>query len=62
MIYPFLKYIPFGCAVCFGGDPNDSQIIGLKWGVLSLLAILLFVLSLFTAFFVNIHKRSKKFI
>ena len=49
------------CSVCFGGMPNTSTTIAIRWGVLVLLVILLGVLAGFTKFFMNINKRSKLF-
>lgn len=47
------------CSVCFGGNPNDPAIVGIKMGIFLLLGVLLVVFSLFIQFFINIVRRSK---
>ena len=47
------------CAVCFGGT-DPSMLNALKFGILSLLLILLAVLSLFGSFFWSFQKRAKR--
>jgi len=51
----------FACSVCFYGDPNQSSIIGIRLGILSLLIILLIVMGLFVKFFLNLKKRSQSY-
>ena len=51
----------YACAVCFGATDLSSR-MGLAMAILTLLCILLFVLSGFIAFFVQIQKRAKKFL
>ncbi len=48
----------FACSVCFQ-DPTVSATIGLRWGVLFLLGIVFAILTFFTKFFYNIHKRTR---
>ena len=50
----------YACTVCFGGDPNSTNIQAIKWGILSLLLVLGVVLFLFTIFFIEFQKRAKK--
>lgn len=45
------------CSVCYGNSDSDMA-KGFGWGVLSLLAVVVFVLSGFVAFFIYIAKRS----
>lgn len=47
------------CPVCFG-DPNDPMTVGVKNGVLSLLAIVVTVLIAFAAFFVTLMVRARR--
>ena len=49
----------FACSACFYGDPNQKALIAAKWGVLSMLIIVVGVLGIFIKFFVNFAKRSK---
>ncbi len=45
------------CAACFG--QSDSQLaVGLNWGISSLLAVVVFVLGGFAAFFIYLAKRA----
>ena len=46
------------CAVCFGGS-DKTVILGLQWGVFSLLFILVFVLGLFVRFIWQFNKRAQ---
>jgi hypothetical protein len=48
----------YACSACFYGDPSQKTLIAAKWGVLSLLIILLGVMAGFIAFFINFIKRS----
>ena len=47
------------CPVCYG-DPNDPMTVGVKNGVLSLLAIVVTVLVAFAAFFVTLWVRARR--
>lgn len=48
----------YGCSVCFGAA--DSPVIqAIKWGILVLLAILLFVFACLGNFFYQMHKRGQ---
>ena len=51
--------LSYACAVCFG-DPVSSIMQGIKFGIISLLLILIGVLSLFAHFFIEFQKRAKK--
>lgn len=46
------------CSVCYG-DPDSPMARGLVSAVLTLLAVIVFVLSLFAALMVRFYKRSK---
>jgi hypothetical protein len=48
----------WGCAVCYGAvDSPLTQ--GLNFGILCLLTVLIFILSSFGAFFLNLRKRAR---
>jgi hypothetical protein len=47
----------FACSVCLG-ESDDLQAKSLKWGVLSLLAVVVVVLGGLAAFFVHVARRS----
>lgn len=50
----------FACAACFGA--SDSKLaVGMNWGILSLLVVVVGVLVAFAAFFVYLAKRSAAF-
>ena len=50
-----------GCSVCYGAA--DSPLTaGLNMGILSMLAILVFVLALFARFFLAFRKRAKELV
>ncbi|MBI5150307.1 MAG: hypothetical protein HZA28_06020 [Candidatus Omnitrophica bacterium] len=49
----------YACSVCFGGSSQDPANIGLRNGVIFLLAVVLLVLASFARFFLNIRKRTK---
>lgn len=51
----------YACSVCFGGASDDPANISLRNGVIFLLAVVLFVLAIFTKFFFGIRKREKLF-
>ena len=51
--------LPLACSACFYGDTNTSAMIGLRMGVLLLMAVVLFIFVLFIKFFLNFAKRSK---
>lgn len=61
LIFSFvvIPNMAYACSVCFGGDPESPQMIGLRWGILVLLGILLGILGLLGKFFLNFRKRSK---
>jgi len=47
----------WACAACFG--KSDSGLAkGMNWGILSLLAVVVFVLSGFAAFFIYLARRA----
>ncbi len=46
------------CAVCFG-DPTSPLTQGYNFAVIALLAVTVFVLTVFACFFVNFYKREK---
>lgn len=54
-----LPSVSEACSVCLGGDPESPQMVGLRWGILVLLGILLIILGLLGKFFLNFRKRSK---
>ncbi|PYJ87503.1 MAG: hypothetical protein DME22_01400 [Verrucomicrobia bacterium] len=47
----------WACAACFGKSDSDLA-KGMNWGILSLLAVVVFVLSGFAAFFIYLAKRA----
>ena len=47
------------CAVCFGAA-DDPQTNGVKYGIFTLLVIVMVVLGLFSLFFINLNKRAQK--
>ena len=47
------------CSVCFTQVEDDPQAIALKWSVLTLFAIVLFVLGMVAKFFWTIVQREK---
>ena len=47
------------CSMCFYGSPNNSAIIGLKMGVLTLLAILFVIFGLIIKFLINFNRRAQ---
>ena len=51
----------YACSVCFGGASDDPANTGLRNGVIFLLAVVLFVLAIFSRFFFGIRKRAKLF-
>ena len=53
--------ITMACAVCFG-SADSPMTIGLNYGILSLLAIILSVLGLLGAFFLNVKHKAKNLI
>jgi len=55
----FLPSVSEACSVCLGGDPESPEMVGLRWGILVLLGILVVILGLFGKFFLNLRKRSK---
>jgi hypothetical protein len=46
-----------GCAACYG-QSDSSLAVGMNWGILSLLAVVLCVLGGIAAFFIYLAKRS----
>ncbi len=52
----------YACSVCFGGASDDPVNIGLRNGVIFLLAVVFFVLAVFAKFFFGIRKRTKLFL
>ena len=49
----------YACSVCFGGASSDPANIGLRNGVIFLLAVVMFVLAFFVKFFWGVRKRAK---
>ena len=49
----------YACSVCFGGVSSDPANIGLRNGVIFLLAVVMFVLAFFVKFFWGVRKRAK---
>jgi hypothetical protein len=47
----------FACAACFGRSESDLA-RGMNWGIFSLLAVVVFVLSGFATFFVYLARRA----
>ena len=48
----------FACAVCFGAkDSNLTK--GIAFGIITLLAVLIFIFGLFIKFFISLNQRSK---
>lgn len=47
------------CNVCFKGEANDPNMVGLRSAIFFMLAILGVVLVALTKFFIGIGKRSK---
>ncbi len=45
------------CAACYG-QSDSSLALGMNWGILSLLAVVLTVLSSIVAFFVHVARRA----
>ena len=50
----------YACSVCFG-ESSDDMAIGHNWSVMTLLAIIVFVLICFASFFVYLGRKAKKF-
>ena len=48
------------CAACFGAS-NERQAVSMNWGIFSLLAVVLLVLSALAAFFVFLARRAAMF-
>ena len=47
------------CAMCFSQPGSDSPLSeGMKWGILSLLAVVVMVLGCFAAFFIYLARRA----
>ncbi len=59
ILYFFLPLQAWACSVCFGGSDRAVN-LGLRWGVFSLLIILLFVLGLVARFIWQFNKRVQK--
>ena len=49
----------FACTVCFG-DPNSPMVKSLAWGIWVLMGFIFGVLTLLTAFFFSIYRKTKK--
>ena len=47
------------CSVCFG-DPKSLTMQGVRFGILFLLFMVIFVLSLFARFFMKFQERAKR--
>ena len=47
------------CSICFYGDPDEPANKALRYGIITLLAILLVVLGLFARFFISLGKRNR---
>lgn len=54
-----LPSVSEACSVCLGGDPESPQMVGLRWGILVLLGVLMVILGLLGKFFLSLRKRSK---
>jgi hypothetical protein len=49
----------FACAACYGGPSNDPLAHGVNWGILSLLAIVVLMLSSIATFFFVFLRRQE---
>jgi hypothetical protein len=47
------------CSVCFGPTPDKAMSDALKYGILSLLLVLVGILALFAHFFASFQRRAK---
>lgn len=59
LLLSILSVSASACSVCFKPEGNETTAQSIRFGVLFLLAILLFVLGAFVSFFLNIRKRAK---
>ena len=59
-IFCFISNPSWACSVCFYGQKGETHTEALRWGIFSLMLVLLSVLSLIAVFFINIIKRSKQ--
>jgi hypothetical protein len=50
----------FACAACFGGKSDSGLARGMNWGIFSLLAVVVFVLSGFATFFIYLARRAAR--
>jgi hypothetical protein len=49
----------FACAACYGGKTSDPLAHGMNWGILSLLAIVVLMLSSIATFFFVFLRRQE---
>ncbi|MCA9393080.1 MAG: hypothetical protein KC900_02650 [Candidatus Omnitrophica bacterium] len=47
------------CSICFYGDTDTPANRGLRWGVLTLLAVLLVIMAVFVTFLIRFKKRAR---
>ena len=66
LLRKFIFVLPFifsssalACSVCFSGLADPSQLNAVKWGVLTLLFIVTFVVGGFAAFFLSLWKKTR---
>tara|TARA_R100001443_G_scaffold39035_1_gene52473 strand:- start:7438 stop:7644 length:207 start_codon:yes stop_codon:yes gene_type:complete len=55
-----MNNILLGCAVCFGA-PDHPMTIGMQWGIVSLLLMLVLVLSWFIGLSLFFNRRAKEY-
>ena len=59
LILSSLPTLAQACSVCFYGDADSPASKGLRWGILTLLAILLVIMAAFVYFLIQFKKRNK---
>jgi hypothetical protein len=45
------------CSICFFGDPTSRANVALRWGIITLLIVLVVVLALMVSFFLSVARR-----
>lgn len=50
----------YACSICYFGASEDPMNISLRAAIITMLAVLVFVLSLFVKFFLSVRQRSMK--